>query len=157
MTQYGSYDSLWLIWHSMTHMTQYGSYDSLWLKWLGMTHTTVWLIRLSVTHMAHLSLIGHSFFEALLPLVIIRTFPSSLFLASPYVEFVENHEYDLGLLIWTSWPFCIFSCQQASPLAALACLGFLEFSWRLRQASAAIWLKLNGLAYWREEIQNRQL
>ena len=45
----------------MTHMTQYDSYDTVWLIWLTVTH---------------LYIIGHSFFEALLNLVIIRTSPS---------------------------------------------------------------------------------
>ena len=45
MTRYGSYDSLWLIRHTMTHMTRYDSYDSQWLIWLMMTHyDSLWLV-----------------------------------------------------------------------------------------------------------------
>ena len=61
----------WLLWvirvmvSHRTHMTHYDSYDSVWLIWLTVTH---------------LYLIGHSFFEAWMPLVFIRTFPSSFFL-----------------------------------------------------------------------------
>ena len=43
------YDSLWLIWLTMTQMT----HDSLWLIWLMTIYDSLWLMLLTMTHGTH--------------------------------------------------------------------------------------------------------